>query len=68
MPASPTRSASMRAHWAAATPEQRRQATKPARIAHAVKELVDNWPELRPEQMARLRSLLQQPGGGPGGA
>jgi uncharacterized protein with WD repeat len=55
----------MRAHWAAATPEQRRQATKPARIAHAVKELVDNWPELRPEQMAKLRSLLQQPGGGP---
>lgn len=52
--------------WSRTTdPAQRRRETTPGRVASAVKVLVDNWPELRPEQVAKLRSLLQQPGGGP---
>lgn len=52
--------------WSKVTdPDQRRRQTQPARVSAAVKVLVNNWPELRPNQMAQLRSLLQQPGGGP---
>jgi hypothetical protein len=51
--------------WARTTdPEQRRAAIRPARLASAVRTLVDNWPELTPEQVSRLRSLLQPPEGG----
>jgi hypothetical protein len=52
--------------WCKVTdPDQRRRQTQPARVAAAVKVLVDAWPTLDPAQVARLRSLLQQPGGGP---
>jgi hypothetical protein len=56
--------AATRARWANTTPEQRREATRKARLTHAVNELVRQWPELTPEQMARLRALLQPVGGG----
>jgi hypothetical protein len=56
--------AATRARWAGSTPEQRREGTRKARLTHAVNELVNQWPELTPEQVARLRSLLQPVGGG----
>lgn len=46
------------------TPDQRQEATKKARLALAVKELVDQAPELSADQLARLRAIL---GGGPDG-
>jgi hypothetical protein len=49
--------------WAGTTPEQRRAGTRKARLTHAVNELVNQWPELTPEQIARLRALLQPVGG-----
>jgi hypothetical protein len=53
--------------WAKVTdPAQRRRQTQAGRVASAVKVVVENWPELRPEQVARLRALLQQLGGGQG--
>ena len=56
----------IQARWSRTTdPAQRRAETRPGRIAAAVKVLVDNWPELRPEQVAKLRGLLRQPGGSP---
>jgi uncharacterized protein with WD repeat len=42
-----------------ATPEQRRAQTAAARRASAVKVVVEQWPELRPEQIQKLRSLLR---------
>ena len=45
------------------TPEQRAAATRRARRALAVKTLVTEWPELRPEQVAKLKALLVPPGG-----
>jgi hypothetical protein len=56
------------ARWAGTTPEDRRRSTAAARREHAVREIVAQWPELRPEQIQKLRSLLQQPGGGHDGA
>jgi hypothetical protein len=67
MPMSPTeqRRRAIQARWSRTTdPAQRRRETAPGRVSAAVKVLVDNWPELRPDQVAKLRSLLQQPGGG----
>lgn len=49
------------ARWAGTTPEQRREATRKARLALAVRELVDQAPELTEEQRARLRTLLRPP-------
>lgn len=63
MPSSRTEAAS-RARWAGTTPEQRKAGTKKARLSLAVREIVDQWPELRPEQVAHLRSLLTPAGGG----
>jgi hypothetical protein len=60
MPASKTRAASMRAHWEGTSPEQRREATRNARRAHAVKELVDQAPLLTEEQKARIRAALSE--------
>lgn len=58
------RQQAIRARWDKATdPAQRKAQTRPARIASAVRTIVDNWPELRPEQVARLRALLQPVGG-----
>jgi hypothetical protein len=52
------------ARWAKyPDPEQRRKQTRKARLTHAVNELVNQWPELTPEQVARLRTLLQPVGG-----
>jgi hypothetical protein len=53
-----------RARWAGIDRDQRRDATRAGRVASAVRTIVDNWPELRPEQVARLRGLLQPPGAG----
>jgi hypothetical protein len=50
-----------RIRWSGTTPEQRRQGTRAARRALAVKELVDQAPELTEEQRTRLRTLLQPP-------
>jgi hypothetical protein len=61
MPTSPTRAASTRAHWAATPPEQRREQTRKARLAHAVKELVDQAPELTDDQRQRLTAILRPP-------
>lgn len=55
--------AATRARWAGTTPEQRKAELRKTRLALAVKELVDQWPELTPEQVARLRALLQPVGG-----
>jgi hypothetical protein len=63
-----SRSESVRAHWAGLSRQERQERTKSARMAYHVKQLVDNWPTLDPKQVARLRSLLQQPGGGRDGA
>ena len=65
MPLSPSDHARVaaRGRWSDMPAEQRRAATKPARTAQAVKTLVENWPELRPDQIARLRALLQPVGG-----
>jgi hypothetical protein len=61
MPTSSTRAASMRAHWATIPPEQRRQQTRKARLAHAVRELVDQAPELTETQRQRLAAILRPP-------
>jgi hypothetical protein len=63
MPSSPAHVRAMRGVWRRRTPEQRREITENARIAAAVGKIVDSWPELRPEQVARLRALLQPPDG-----
>ncbi len=47
-----------RIHYARATPEQLREQTHKARIAAAVKAVVDRAPELSPEQVNRLRATL----------
>jgi hypothetical protein len=53
------------ARWATrTTPEQRRAEMRKPRIASAVQTIVENWPTLDPAQVAKLRALLQQPGGG----
>ena len=50
--------------WSGTTPEDRRRATMPAPIAHAVKTIVEDWPELTDDQVQRLRLILAQAGGG----
>jgi hypothetical protein len=45
------------------TPTERAEAARRARRALAVREIVAQWPTLDPEQVAKLRSLLRQPGG-----
>jgi hypothetical protein len=69
MPMSPTRAASMRAYWANSTPEQRAAQGRKMRRALAIKEIVDQAPELTQEQRQRLALLLRPPeavqGGGP---
>jgi hypothetical protein len=53
-----------RARWAdRPDPEQRRAELHKPQVAAAVRKVVDNWPELTPEQVTRLRSLLQPVGG-----
>jgi hypothetical protein len=53
------------ARWKNATPEQRRAHTQPARIALAIKTLVDQAPALSTEQRNKLRVILTQaPSGG----
>jgi hypothetical protein len=53
------------------TPEERREATEPARRAarfrfakRRIEQIVSTAPELTPEQFAELRSLLPAPAGG----
>jgi hypothetical protein len=53
------------------TPEQRRKATEPARLAarfkyaqDRVRRIVATWPPLTPEQKAELAVLLLTPDGG----
>jgi hypothetical protein len=54
-----------RARWQDKTPEQRQAETRPARLAHAIKEIVDQAPELTEDQKNRLRVILTQaPSGG----
>ena len=54
--------------WAKTTdPAKRAAQTKPARIASAVRIVVDNWPELTETQQQRLRALLRPAGGGQDG-
>jgi hypothetical protein len=55
------------ARWSGKTAEQRQAETRPARLAHAVKELVDQAPALTTEQRNKLRAILAQApsGGGP---
>jgi hypothetical protein len=61
-----------RANWTGTTAEERRKRTIRPRVAYYVNRLVENWPELTDEQVARLRALLQPPeavkGGGRDGA
>ena len=54
----PRTAAATRARWANSTPEQRRAGTAKARREYAVREIVENWPELTAEQQQRLRALL----------
>jgi hypothetical protein len=51
--------AALASRWAGTTPEERRKSTAPARREHAIREIVAGWPELRPDQVARLRALLR---------
>jgi hypothetical protein len=54
-----------RARWAGTTPEQRREASRKARLAAAVKALVDQAPALTEDQKPRIRAILAQtPSGG----
>jgi hypothetical protein len=56
------------ARWSRTTdPEQRRAQTRPARIAAAVRIIVDAAPDLTPDQVARLRAIFAAPGSGPHG-
>jgi hypothetical protein len=57
-----------RARWSGTTPEDRHRATAKARREHAVREIVNGWPELTESQQQRLRDLLRPVGGGPDGA
>jgi hypothetical protein len=66
MPRSATRAETVRRYYASRTPEERREQTKDARLSYHVKKVVEAWPELRPEQVAKLRALLQPVGSGPG--
>ena len=53
------------ARWANKTPDQRQADTRPARLALAIKEIVDQAPELTDDQKNRLRVILTQaPSGG----
>jgi hypothetical protein len=53
------------ARWAAKDQDQRKAETRPARLALAVKELVDQAPALTEDQKNRLRVILAQaPSGG----
>jgi hypothetical protein len=53
------------ARWTGRSPEQRKAETRPARLALAVKELVDQAPALTEDQKNRLRIILAQaPSGG----
>ena len=55
----------IQSRWAKTTdPAERRRQTAAGRRAGAVKIIVEQWPELRPEQVAKLRALLQPVGGG----
>jgi hypothetical protein len=51
--------AAIASRWAGTTPEDRRKSTAPARREHAIREIVDGWPELTEAQQARLRALLR---------
>ena len=57
----PRTAAASRARWAGTTPEQRKAALRLVRREQAVKAIVADWPELTPEQVARIRALLQPP-------
>jgi hypothetical protein len=57
-----------RARWAGTTPEERRLATAKARREHAVRRVVESFPELDESQLQRLRALLRPVGGGPDAA
>ena len=64
MPMSTTERASVasRARWAKKTdPAERRAELLPARIASAVRTVVDAAPVLSDEQRARLRAILTDP-------
>lgn len=50
--------------WSKIPPEERRRRTRNASRAAAVKVIVEDWPSLDPEQVAKLRALLIPPGGG----
>jgi hypothetical protein len=47
-----------RARCSGTAPDERRDATRKARLAHAVRELVDQAPELTAEQRQRLTAIL----------
>lgn len=53
------------ARWDGRSPEQRQAETRPARLALAVKEIVDQAPALTEAQRSKLRVILAQaPSGG----
>jgi hypothetical protein len=47
-----------RKHQASLTPEQRQESMRKARLAAAVKAVVDRAQELTPDQVQRLRSVF----------
>jgi len=57
------------ARWTGKSAEQRKAETRPARLALAIKEIVDQAPALSDDQKNRLRVILTQApsGGGPDG-
>jgi hypothetical protein len=55
------------ARWAGTTPEQRREAMRKAKIASAVRTIVDQAPALSDTQRTKLHAILTTPtpeGGG----
>ena len=57
------------ARWTGRSQDQRKAETRPARLALAIKEIVDQAPALSDDQKNRLRVILTQApsGGGPDG-
>jgi uncharacterized protein with WD repeat len=62
--ASDQTAAARAARWVGKSADDRRRETANARRAQAVREVVENWPELTDEQQNRLRSILRPPEGG----
>jgi hypothetical protein len=65
MPATDRAAAARAARWTGKSADQRQAETRPARLALAIKEIVDQAPALTDDQKNRLRVILTQaPSGG----